>query len=95
MRWINGGAHQNEDKHMEHVAGRVVPQLEPQQPGLVIDREVHVEMTVQFVMEFSALTDARYPVLEELNRWVQFHQRTAWTHLSDSSSNHMVIRELR
>ncbi len=62
MRWIDGGAHRNEDKHVEHVARRVMPQLEPKQSCFRANREVEVEVTVQLVVDCSALTDARQPV---------------------------------
>jgi hypothetical protein len=48
---------------MDDMTGRVVPQLEPEESCLVVDREVHVEMDVQVVVQLSALTNTWHPVL--------------------------------
>ena len=68
-------AHQGKDDDVNDIARRVVSQLKPEEPCLVVYGEVHVEMDVQVVVQLSALTNTWHPVLKELNKGVWLHNK--------------------
>ena len=52
---------------MQKVGSRVVAKLEAKQASFAIDTEIQPEMPMQLVVQLSAFTNARHPVLEQLH----------------------------
>ncbi|WP_186549673.1 hypothetical protein [Synechococcus sp. Minos11] len=61
---------------MQKIAGGVMAQLKPQQPGFAIDAEIKFKVFVEFVVQLGALANARNPVLEKLHIGIRAKSRT-------------------